>query len=206
MTQQYPFYKMPGGEPSRMPEPEPMPEIDDSPEGAEYNYMQNRTDASSAGVIKELDPKNILLTLHHQLMGETWDDSSKKWIKVYKPMLNETGIGKFISMLSSAVTSLTTFSNFDDNEIRCLVMFICEEFVPHLYIYHKEFGCAKSDLGTLTSKIVVMTYSALQKAKFSGDRNVIGRTISENIATRGMPLPDKKTVWDKLPFRGSNTR
>ena len=180
--------------------------MDQMPEDAQYDRIQNMTNESSIGIIKELDPKNQLNLVRHYLNGEEWDDREKKYIKSFDPVMNEKGVSKFISILAACVSSLTTFSHFREDDISKLALYICKNAIPVIYVYYKEYGITdKSNLSILDSQLLIMTLSALRKAYGAGDRSVIGRTISESInSSMPQPFRDRRNIIDRINPFGTN--
>jgi len=203
----YPYYQIPGADKSQQEtpavEPEEPVEEESSPEDAYYNSMQNRPDANSIGIIRELDPKNQLLLIRHQLNGEIWDDVEKKYKKVFDAVMSKEGISKYLSLLAGC-TALTTFSNHTPREIYTLAELVASNATMTYHIYWKEFGIKdKSSFDILDNITIMATFSALKKSLLAGDRSVIGRTISESIMSRAVPQETrKKSMWDRLPIGG----
>lgn len=169
---------------------------------------EDREQSSDIGVIRELDPIKVIETLRHYLRGEMWDSEKRVWIKHMEPLMNNKGIGKYLSIISAPVSSLITFSNFQLDEIPTLALYICDQAIPVIHVNYREYGITdKSNLQILDIQILFMTIAALKKALGAGDRNVIGRTISENIMNRSgsgaiQPLQqEKRGILSRLnPF------
>jgi len=169
---------------------------------------EDREQSSDIGVIRELDPIKVIETLRHYLRGEMWDSEKRVWMKHMEPLMNNKGIGKYLSIISAPVSSLITFSNFQLDEIPTLALYICDQAIPVIHVNYREYGITdKSNLQILDIQILFMTIAALKKALGAGDRNVIGRTISENIMNRSgsgaiQPLQsEKRGILSRLnPF------
>jgi len=172
--------------------------------------QQQQDSPNEIGVIRELDPFKVLENLRHNLSGDIFDSEKKKWIRIAEPIMNDKGIGKYISIVAAPVSSLITFSNFQLDEIPPLALFVCEKAIPVIHVNYKEYGIKdKANLQILDIQLLYLTIGALKKALGAGDRGVIGRTISENIMNRGampmqgmpMMLEQKKGFWSRLnPF------
>ena len=146
-------------------------------------------ESSEIGIIRELSPKKVLEQIRMNLNGFFWDYDLKKYVKLegFVPLLNEKGIAKYLSIMSSIVTDLITFSNYKEDEIPGLVVYICDKVIPVIHLNYKEYGIKdKSDLEIIDVQIFNLTLAAFKKAIGAGDRGVIGRTISESILTRGV--------------------
>jgi len=200
----FPYYK-----PMDESEPEvsTAPDVNQAPVYPEDVYLgQQQKQEESIGIIRELDPKKVLDMIRHYLNGEIYDEEEGKYVRVFDPLMNEKGIGKYLSIVSAAVSSLVTFSNFKEDDIMKLTLYVCENALPILYVNYKEYGIQdKSNLNILSNQILVMTMAAFRKALGAGDRNVIGRTIQETISTRALDYPkeERKSFFAKLnPFGG----
>ena len=151
--------------------------------------IREEREAAEIGIIRELSPKKVLEQIRMNLNGFFWDYEQKKYIKLegFEPLLNNKGVAKYLSIMSSVVTDLVTFSNYKEEEIPKLVVHICDKVIPVIHINYKEYGVKeKSDLEIIDVQIFNLTLAAFKKAIGAGDRGVIGRTISENILTRGI--------------------
>ena len=162
------------------------------------------------GIIRELSPKKVLEQLRMNLKGFFWDYEQRKYIKIdgFEPLLNEKGIAKYLSIMSSVITDLVTFSSYKEEEIPNLVIYVCDKAIPTIHINHKEYGIKdKCDLQIIDIQIFNLTLAAFKKAIGAGDRGVIGRTIQESILTKGLVgmqqqnLREDKSFFSKLnPF------
>lgn len=170
---------------------EQQPQPYNSPSPDEYDVMppfnRGESEGTEIGIIRELSPKKMLEQLRMNLKGFFWDYEKRDWVKIegFEPLLNDKGIAKYLSIMSSVVTDLVTFSNYKDNEIAQLTLYICDKAIPTIHINYKDYDIReKSDLQIVDIQIFNLTYAAFKKAVAAGDRGVIGRTISEAIMTR----------------------
>jgi hypothetical protein len=140
-------------------------------------------DGNEIGIIKEMSSKKVLEQLRMKLKGYEFDYEKNDYIKITDPLMNDKGISKYLSIMSSVITDLVTFSNYKDNEINNLTMYVYEKAVPTIHINYKDYGIKdKSDLQIIDIQILTLTLSAFKKAVGSGDRNVVRGVISENIS------------------------
>ncbi len=159
---------------------------------------------AEVGIIKELSPVKVLNQLRMELKGYYYDYDTEKWVKLREPLMNDKGIGKYLSIISSVVTDLVTFSSYAPEEINKLVQYVCEKAIPVIHINYKEFGIKdKADLQILDIQIFNLTKAAFHKAIGAGDRNVIRGTYGEQTMYRygyptPAPLPQQKSIFSKL--------
>jgi hypothetical protein len=196
-----------------MPEELTVPEAPQIEErSAEPEYVmppiEEKEEPSEIGIIRELSPKKVLEQLRMNLKGYYWDYETKKYIRIegFIPLLNDKGIAKYLSIMSSVVTDLVTFSNYKDDEINKLTLYVCDKALPTIHINYKEYGIIeKSDLQIIDIQIFNLTLAAFKKAVGAGDRNVVRGTITESMVTRaGYPpqYPSQKGFLSKInPFR-----
>jgi len=168
---------------------------------------EHRQEAAEIGIIRELDPKKNLMDIKNYILGLMWDDTKQKYVRFTDPLMNDTGIGYYLSILIPAISSLNTFSNYEEKEIGVLVDYVCGNAIPTIYINYKEYGIKdKCHLPIIENQLLVLTLAAFKKALNAGDRKVIGRTINEQIRNSPQGIvnpagPEKKNMWQKLsPF------
>ena len=163
---------------------------------------------AEVGIIKELSPLKVLRQIRENLRGFFWNDEEKEYQKIegFEPLMNDYGINKFLSILGSVLNDVVTMSNIPPDEVNRLVLHVCDNTIPVMYIDYKNWGIkSKSDLELLANQIFMTTYGALHKASGAGDRSVIRGTLQETIQQRtsNMPMPEqgKKGFMSKLnPF------
>lgn len=185
----------------------------------QYNPMVMPTgklekeDPAEIGIIRELSPKKVLEQLRMNLKGFFWDYEEKEYVRVpgFKPLMNDLGISKYLSIMSSVVTDLVTFSNYQADEINQLCLYVCDKAIPTIHINYKEYGIKeKSDLQIIDLQIFNLTLAAFKKAVGAGDRNVVRGTVSEAMINKqmGMPYPmanQPQSFLSKLnPFSRGN--
>jgi len=154
-----------------------------------YAYEDNevlppatKKEEAEVGIIRELSPVKVLNQLRMELKGYYYDYDEQKWVKLREPLMNDKGIGKYLSIISSVVTDLVTFSSYKPEEINKLVEYICEKAIPVIHINYKEYGIQeKSDLQIIDIQIFNLTKAAFHKALGAGDRNVIRGTYGEQM-------------------------
>ena len=151
-----------------------------------------REEPAEIGIIRELSPKKVLEQVRMNLKGYDWDYANREWKKDpdRKPLMNDKGMSKYLSILSSVVTDLVTFSSYKPQEINSLVLYVCDKAIPTIHINYKEYGIQeKSDLEIIDIQIFNLTKAAFHKALGAGDRNVIRGTVNESLARRETNQP-----------------
>jgi hypothetical protein len=166
---------------------------------------EDKQEAAEIGIIRELGSSTkVLHQLRMELKGYSWDYDQEKWIKIRDPLMNDKGIGKYLSIISAVVTDLVTFSNYSQDEINPMVEYVCEKSIPVIHINYRDYGIKeKSDLDIIDVQIVSLTKAALHKAMCAGDRNVVRGTVSEQMMSRygAYPVQEKRGFLSKInPF------
>jgi len=186
---------------SMMPEA-PMEELE---EPNIIPRVDEREEAPEIGIIREMSPKKVLEQLRMNMKGWFWDYQSRKYTRVegMKPLMNDIGISKYLSIMSSVITDIVTFSNYKEEEINNLVLFVCDKAIPVIHINYKDYGIQqKSDLQIIDIQIFNLTLGAFKKAVASGDRNVIRGTVTEAMMTRTGGIPSQQYPQERKGVLG----
>jgi len=168
----------------------PIEEVDPSEERPDYVMppADEEKEGSEIGIIRELSQaKKILEQIRMNLKGYFWDYAEKKYIRIegMKPLMNDKGIAKYLSIIAPFVSDLTTFSNYKPDEINQYILYICDKAIPTIHINYKEYGVKdKSDLEILDIQLLIYAAGAFRKAIGAGDRNVVRGTVAESMITR----------------------
>ena len=186
---------------------EPEEVVEEQPQSVVYQQPEEKEkESAEIGIIKELSPKKVLEQLRMNLKGFFYDYEKKAYVRIegFEPLLNDTGIAKYLSIMSAIITDLVTFSNYKDDEINDLTLYVCDKALPTIHINYKEYGIKnKSDLQIIDIQIFNLTLAAFKKAVSAGDRNVIRQVTSENILQRsGIQQPlQRQSLLSKInPF------
>lgn len=160
-----------------------------------------REEAAEIGIIKQLSPKKVKEEVRMNLLGYDWDYQKEEWIKTRDPLMNDKGVNKYMSILSSVITDIVTFSNYRPDDVPALTRHVCEQAIPVIYINWREFGVeSKSDLPTISLQLFNLSYAAFKKALGGGDRNIIRGTVSENMSQRASYAPSLQGYPQKQSF------
>ena len=173
-----------------------------------YPPQQEERESPDIGIIRELSQaKKVLEQIRMNLKGFFWDYAEKKYIKVegMKPLMNDKGISKYLSIIAPFVSDLTTFSNYRMDEINQYILYICDKAIPTIHINYKEYGVEeKSDLEILDIQLLIYAAGAFRKAIGAGDRNVVRGTVEEKMLSRTgfsqMPQSNKGFLNKINPF------
>jgi len=188
-------------------QPIEQPMEEDYPENHSVTAPPDREESPEIGIIRELSPKKVMEQLRMNMKGYFWDYESNGYIRVIDPLMNERGIAKYLSIVASVVTDLLTFSAFKEDEIKELVLYVCDKAIPTIHVNYKSYGIKdKSDLQIIDIQIFNLTNSAFHKAVGGGDRSVVRGTVSEAMMSRNYAPqqrnPQEQGFLSKLnPFK-----
>jgi len=171
-----------------------------------------REEAPEIGIIRELSPSKVMKQLRMELKGYSWDYEKEKYVRIegMMPLMNDKGIGKFLTIVSSVVTDLVTFSSYKEEEVNHLTEYVMRQSIPVIYFNWKDYGIkSKSDLKIVTTKLFNLTLAAFKKAMGAGDRNLVRGTVTESMINRqGYSIPAspkrKRSIWSNInPFNSN---
>jgi len=171
--------------------------------------IEVKEETPEIGIIRELSPSKVMKQLRMELKGYSWDYEKEKYVRIegMMPLMNEKGIGKFLTIISSVVTDLVTFSSYKENEVNHLTEFVMRQSIPVIYFNWKDYGIkSKSDLKIVSTKLFNLTLAAFKKAMGAGDRNLVRGTVTESMINRqgySDPIPTKRrrSIWSNIsPF------
>lgn len=96
------YTPQPKREPQLEPQPEPIPEYMPS---SLYGSPDTNTQSTAAEELSQfkLDGSRILHNLQHSLMGEIYDPTANRWVKIAEPLVSSAGCGRIIQILSFGV-------------------------------------------------------------------------------------------------------
>jgi hypothetical protein len=161
-------------------------------EGNSVTAPSDREESPEIGIIRELSPKKVMEQLRMNMKGYFWDYEKKGYIRIIDPLMNDLGIAKYLSIVSSVVTDLLTFSSFKEEEIKELVLYVCDKAIPTIHVNYKGYGIKdKSDLQIIDIQIFNLTNSAFHKAIGGGDRSVVRGTVNEAMISRNFQQPQR---------------
>ncbi len=129
---------------------------------------------TSPDLIKwQLDPADIVEELMHSLKGEVWSTLHGKYVKRYKPMMNEKGLNNLMGFLSIEISKIKILSNYKEED----VLKSSEEFnyilSDKLFIKYKEWEIDFSDLSTIRRMIGEAVFATLKRAENEGERRFL---------------------------------
>lgn len=155
--------------------------------------VQNENDGIN--IINALKSNNLVQEISLQLKGYFYDPSIKKYVSYRTPVMNERGIGNFISDIST-ISQTIEFSSFKEKEIPKLVSYLFKINYPFYTIYYDEYNLDRKDFNLIATMLFTFILSSFKKAQGSGHRNVIRGTYSEDLlgryATSGMKEESEK--------------
>lgn len=123
---------------------------------------------------REIDPtihkwmfsnKEVLKELERSLRGQVYDRQKKRWVQALKPLLNDEGINLIIYILKPYTSTLFSFSNFKEEDIRLTMLQFMEDLIPLLGTECERFGIDENHLSIIKRIVEDTIYATLRKAK-----------------------------------------
>jgi len=173
---------------------EPTPTNAQTTESANYAMFDTQT---SPELVRELlQNDDILLKVEHLLKGEIYNDEQGKWIKVYKPLMNDEGINNLLLDLSLRIHKNLILSNFDEQDVMRIALETRKQMVTEIYMNGDNYGLKVGDTSS-KSRIVKLldhaVYSSLRRAFMHGEKDFLGRSVthSENVVNNAQSKRSK---------------
>jgi hypothetical protein len=148
---------------------------------------------NQVSIIRGLSTENDLIKIELRLRGYTYNVFQKQWHLTRKPIMNNSGIGNFMSALQG-VGDNVDFSNYNEKDIGKLSLMFFEDNYPQFMVYNNDFELQPQDFNVIKTILKFWALSVLNNAKGAGHRNVVRGTLSEGILARalGSPAEEKK--------------
>lgn len=140
---------------------------------------------NQVSIIRGLSVENALIKIELGLRGYTLNPFKKVWVLSRKPVMNDFGIGNFISCLQG-IGDIVNFSFYEKEDIKKLAFLFFSENYPHYIVYAKEFELSPKDFNIIRTTLQFWCLSVLNNAKNAGHRNVVRGTLSEGILARAL--------------------
>jgi hypothetical protein len=158
----------------------------------------NQNELNNINIIKGLSTENDLTKIELRLKGFTYCFTSKNWIRIRKPIMNDYGIGNFMASLQ-ALGDLANFSNYKETDIPKLVVLFFGDNYPTYILYATEFDLDPKDFNVINSILKFYSLSVLRNALNAGHRNVVRGTLSESVLQKAFgnneEQPKKGGFW-----------
>lgn len=165
------------------------------------------------GLIKELSPRNALLTAIAELRGEIVDPETNKIIRI-NPLMNEEGISIFFHSVTAAANDINTFSNYRTDEkliYRLMMKWVTDEIYEFYYNRKKYDIKEESHCAVIINKAVGLKLPAFFKALGAGDRRAATASVQEQIqrafteksdtSMQAQAQPKKKGIFSRMMGR-----
>lgn len=172
-----------------------MEEIKEETGINEYSNVSETQDLSENFQIFRLDTSRILAELDHHLKGETFDQEREEWIKVGKPLLNETGRRQIITHLNFFINPNIILSKIDPEQID-IICYDVDYTLDKLLVANQdkwEIGSLQ-DVSMLKKDMIMFIEAALHRAERGFESKSIGKvmktleTIKSNEKKKKLPF------------------
>lgn len=162
-------------------------------------YLLNQQQAVQAAIIEQTNPYKVLREIELRLKGK--DERPDGTIqKVSEPLMNDLGIGRMRSLLSSVINQITILSFLENDEIGRIMVKLGDDIGDSLELNWKEFGITdKTILDYIVDICLIPTFMTLKRAYKQSEKNWLNKAVIENINTSPRMMPQKKEgFWSRL--------
>lgn len=152
-------------------------------------------------IISQTDPKRVLEEFKHILRGEEEhidDDGKSTWVKQkdengneVKPLMNALGI-RYLTVDVFGANQAVVFSNYDDADLRPIVIAIANDVVQKLGDYMVEYEIDPSNLDSISNTISNILFSSYRRGMDQGERIFVKTVYSENNSTTINPISNNQ--------------
>lgn len=132
-------------------------------------------------MIIQTSPEQIGVLLEHELRGESWDDREGKWKKTRKPLMNDEGVDKVITLVKQFLTQNSTLSNISDGMAKAQALAFGNALTDAIAVKAREWELDKAVRSALVIGLVCMIYNVLTRSIGKGamsDKEMYATTIS----------------------------
>lgn len=189
-----------------------MPEVDPIRKEFEYNrelrredreaeiaaqapYLLQERQLTQAALIEQLDPNKVIENIALHLRGQIKDPITGEIKKIRKPLMNEQGIGDFISSVSSIVNINTTISALDERMINRMINQMDASHRRLLRFNWEEYESNQFEFDLICNICVNLVYLCLRRSLGGGERGFLGRVTMESISTPRMQQMQPRQRW-----------
>ena len=154
--------------------------------------MLQQQQAVQAAIIEQTNPDRVLRDIELRLKGKE-ERADGTIQKVSEPLMNDLGIGRIRSLLSSVINQNTILSYLEMDEIGRIMIKLGDDIGDSLEINWKEFGINdKTILDHIVDICLIPTFMTLKRAYKQNEKNWLNKAVIENINTSPRMMPQKK--------------
>lgn len=154
--------------------------------------MLQQQQAVQAAIIEQTNPDRVLRDIELRLKGKE-ERADGTIQKVSEPLMNDLGIGRIRSLLSSVINQNTILSHLEMDEIGRIMVKLGDDIGDSLEINWKEFGISdKTILDHVVDICLIPTFMTLKRAYRQSEKNWLNKAVIENINTSPRMMPQKK--------------
>lgn len=144
--------------------------------------------------------------LEHDLLGETYDQKKRMWVRdpTTEPVMNKQGVHTVISFIRARVNKNTFISDLSEKTIRERVNSMLEILNEHLFFYGIKYGLSPEKAPLVSNIVGDIVEIALYRAKNAGERDYYGNTTTTINQT--VSRNDDRSFLDYIPFIGKKRK
>lgn len=150
----------------------------------------------------QLSGTDLLYDFKLWLEGKTYDNMQDKWVQLTSPVMNPYGISEVCRVVAWYLNKNMQLSYFEPKEINELIRGFAHE-ISYLFEYeYRAFGVDKQLVPMLARNIVDFVWSALNRARYGGEKQFIEGTEQRRILQNEGSREGERSAWDKIPLLG----
>lgn len=163
----------------------------------------------------EIDPQtrqwqlsgfDIVEEIRHRLNGEIpRDDPSSEfpeWVKISRELANDRGKNELCWLLSSYINKNMQLSWYSPPQINILLIDFEKSLTWKLESDYRRMGIRKEDIDTVFQTIANTIWSAINRARFGGEKQFIEGTEERRIVSSESGDKKEKSFMDNIPVLG----
>lgn len=160
------------------------------------SYMSGFYNQAKSDLIRwQLDAKDIIEQLEHDLKGEVWvgtDDEGKDiYEKKGKQMINQEGVSAIISLVSPRISKVIIMSNLEAEDVREEMLAFSRALTDLLYTQREKYEIERAYLSPIKYTVQIVVLAAMKRALRGGERDFL-KTTERRIESYSDKEPSKK--------------
>lgn len=163
-----------------------------------------RKDAvDDAGRVWQLSSLEVCEDIAHSLNGDVYDYTKKTWTvnkDMAKRLVNDNGMQFIRTIINSKINKNNLLSYYDPETISFLMMDFEKSLIDKISIDWEKMGINKSDASAVVFLVCDNVLSALNRARYGGEKQFIENTEERRILeTPGKSPKLSSSIFSRLP-------
>ena len=136
----------------------------------------------TASILERIDPSAVAERLRYKLLGLEFDEKTRSWIRPpgRKPLINQEGAEKLLSIFSSLVNSNVSMSNLTRIEINFIMLTYCNSIIDMIKWRFQDFEIDPTEAQGIFEIMKNSAFFCLKRAFEQGERNFLKKSITSH--------------------------